>query len=301
MLGPNEAESYERALSVVADIRIPARDAVAIVDAVSMFVRGAARDAAEAASAEEATVETELQWWTERDALLNEVMTPERFPTLTRLAAGGGFDVPPDTEGLQTSLHPRRLRVRAPAPARWHRARPQGPPGRVTVDPGDLHVVDNIGHAVHVADDPEDLVEDVDRLDLAGHVNLRAGDGDPQPVTRRDVGRSQRLDDVGAQLVVARREAVVDLDVIAALELAGIGRIGPGGVDPGPLARFREHALGRGCPGRALLSGDERIVGDVIGWLAAQIALVLRRERQPEALLVHASAGGKLRAGSISR
>ena len=125
-------------------------------------------------------------------------------------------------------------------------------------------------------------------------------DGDPQPVTRRDVGRSQRLDHVGAELVVARRQAIVELDVIAALELAGIGRIGPGGVDAGPLASFREHALGRRCPWRALLGGDERIVGDVIGWLVAQIALVLRRERQPEVSLVHACRGGKLRAGSIS-
>ena len=98
VLGPNEAESYERALAVVADLGIPARDAVAIVDAISMFVRGAARDAAEAAGAEAATGKSELEWWTERDALLNEVMTPERFPTLTRLAADGGFDVPPDTE-----------------------------------------------------------------------------------------------------------------------------------------------------------------------------------------------------------
>jgi AcrR family transcriptional regulator len=98
VLGPNEADSYERSLSVVADLGIPARDAVAIVDAVSMFVRGAARDAAEAAGAEAATGKTELEWWTERDAILSEVMTPERFPTLSRLAADGGFDVPPDTE-----------------------------------------------------------------------------------------------------------------------------------------------------------------------------------------------------------
>jgi len=98
VLGPNEAESYERALSVVADLGIPAREAVAIVDAISMFVRGAARDAAEAAGAEAATGKTELEWWTERDAFLAEVMTPERFPTLGRLAAAGGFDVPPDTE-----------------------------------------------------------------------------------------------------------------------------------------------------------------------------------------------------------
>ena len=98
VLGPNEAESYERALSAVANLGIAARDAVAIVDAISMFVRGAARDAAEASGAEAATGKTELEWWTERDALLNEVMTAERFPTLTRLAADGGFDVPPDTE-----------------------------------------------------------------------------------------------------------------------------------------------------------------------------------------------------------
>ena len=49
VLGPNEAESYDHALSAVADLGIPAREAVAIVDAISMFVRGAARDAAEAA------------------------------------------------------------------------------------------------------------------------------------------------------------------------------------------------------------------------------------------------------------
>jgi AcrR family transcriptional regulator len=98
VLGPNEAASYDRALSTVADLGIPARDAVAIVDAISMFVRGAARDAAEAAGAEAATGKSELEWWTERDAILNEVMTPERFPTLARLAAGGGFDVPPETE-----------------------------------------------------------------------------------------------------------------------------------------------------------------------------------------------------------
>ncbi len=98
VLGPNEADSYELSLAVVADLGLPARDAVAIVDAVSMFVRGAARDAAEAAGAEAATGKTETEWWTERDAILGEVMTPERFPTLSQLAADGGFDVPPDTE-----------------------------------------------------------------------------------------------------------------------------------------------------------------------------------------------------------
>jgi AcrR family transcriptional regulator len=104
VLGPNEADSYERALSVVADLGLPARDAVAIVDAISLFVRGAARDAAEAAGAEAATGKAEAEWWTEREPLLNEVMTPERFPTLSRLAEGGGFDVPPDTENYNVQF-----------------------------------------------------------------------------------------------------------------------------------------------------------------------------------------------------
>jgi AcrR family transcriptional regulator len=127
VLGPNEAASYERALAVVAELQVPAREAVAIVDAVSMFVRGAARDAAEAAGAEAATGKSEFEWWTERDAILSEVMTPERFPTLARLSAGGGFDVPPDTDnynvrfivddfefGLQRLLDGIERRIAAP-------------------------------------------------------------------------------------------------------------------------------------------------------------------------------------------
>jgi AcrR family transcriptional regulator len=97
VLGPNEAEGYDRALSTVVDLGLPARDAVAIVDAVSMFVRGAARDAAEAAGAEEATGTSEDEWWNERAAVLDQVMTAERFPTLARLADEGGFEVPADT------------------------------------------------------------------------------------------------------------------------------------------------------------------------------------------------------------
>ena len=98
VLGPNEAAGYERALSTVADLGLPARESVAIVDAISMFVRGAARAAAEAAGAEQVTGTSESQWWSERASILDEVMTAERFPTLARLAEEGGFDVGPDTE-----------------------------------------------------------------------------------------------------------------------------------------------------------------------------------------------------------
>jgi AcrR family transcriptional regulator len=96
-LGPNEIASYERTLATVADLGLPARDAVAMVDALSMFVRGAAQSAADAAPGVDATGKTESEWWLEREPILGEVLDAARFPVLTRLGAEGGFDVPEDT------------------------------------------------------------------------------------------------------------------------------------------------------------------------------------------------------------
>jgi AcrR family transcriptional regulator len=104
VLGPNETASYERALAIVADLGLPAREAVAIVDALSLFVRGAARDAAEAAGAEQATGQSEYEWWTEREPMLDEALSQQPYPALTALAAAGGFDVPPDTENYNVQF-----------------------------------------------------------------------------------------------------------------------------------------------------------------------------------------------------
>lgn len=98
VLGPNETDAYEAALSLAADLPVPAREIVAIVDAVSMYVRGAAREAVEAAAAERVTGMTEMEWWTARDAILTEKMTADRYPTLGRLESEGAFAVPPDTD-----------------------------------------------------------------------------------------------------------------------------------------------------------------------------------------------------------
>jgi AcrR family transcriptional regulator len=95
-LGPNELASYERTLATVVDLGLPARDTVAMVDALGMFVRGAAQQAAEADRAAEATGKSETDWWYEREPTLTEVMADHRFPVLDRLGAEGGFDVPED-------------------------------------------------------------------------------------------------------------------------------------------------------------------------------------------------------------
>jgi AcrR family transcriptional regulator len=97
VLGPNETASYESALSVAAALDVPAREVVAIVDALSMYVRGAARDAVEAATAEGVTGVSEMEWWSERDAILTEKMGADAYPTLARLEAEGAFAVPDDT------------------------------------------------------------------------------------------------------------------------------------------------------------------------------------------------------------
>lgn len=104
VLGPNELDAYEASLSVVADLGVSARDAVAIADCIGLYVRGAARDAVEAAAAERITGISELEWWTERDAILTDRWNDERFPTMTRLGAGGGFDASPGAENYNVAF-----------------------------------------------------------------------------------------------------------------------------------------------------------------------------------------------------
>ena len=97
VLGPNETAAFEVSLSAAAGLDLPARDIVAVIDAISMFVRGAARDAVEAADAERVTGMTEMEWWTARDAILTAKMGAATYPTLGRLEAEGAFAVPDDT------------------------------------------------------------------------------------------------------------------------------------------------------------------------------------------------------------
>ena len=54
--------------------------------------------------AERVTGMTEMEWWTERDAILSEKMTGDRFPTLARMDADGGFAVPEGTENYNLTF-----------------------------------------------------------------------------------------------------------------------------------------------------------------------------------------------------
>ncbi len=97
-LGPHETRNAEAAVAVLEQTALSARDRARSVWALSRYVHGSAKAFIETVQATEATGVAEDTWWFARAALLEEVAPDyaERFPALTRIAASGGFDQPPD-------------------------------------------------------------------------------------------------------------------------------------------------------------------------------------------------------------
>jgi AcrR family transcriptional regulator len=91
LLGPNVLALYDSALNAVSGIGLSATEMVLIVGLVGGYVRGAAQEVAEAAAAANRTGQTDDEWWAEREPLLARYFDPERFPTVTAVEAGGGF------------------------------------------------------------------------------------------------------------------------------------------------------------------------------------------------------------------
>jgi AcrR family transcriptional regulator len=97
LLGPNEIAVYETSLGMVDGLGLTAREMVAVVDVIAGFVGGAAAGVAQAARAPEETGQTDDEWWGSREPILDELWDAERFPTITAVQEGGGFDVPDDS------------------------------------------------------------------------------------------------------------------------------------------------------------------------------------------------------------
>ena len=97
VLGPNETLVLDRSLQVVSGIGLAARDMVAVVDAMSLFVTGAARRAVEIAEGPRRTGKTDDEWWLEREPLMDEMYDWSRFPTLLAVGEAGGFEEPAGT------------------------------------------------------------------------------------------------------------------------------------------------------------------------------------------------------------
>ncbi|MBE1461028.1 TetR/AcrR family transcriptional regulator [Kibdelosporangium phytohabitans] len=101
--GPNTIAGFERALALVAATGLPPAQIVAVVTLVGGFVESAARQVVEVTAAERDTGVTHEEFWGSRGSLFEHL---DRYPTLSRIYAEGGYDEPldPFEFGLQRVL-----------------------------------------------------------------------------------------------------------------------------------------------------------------------------------------------------
>ncbi|MBL6277681.1 TetR/AcrR family transcriptional regulator C-terminal domain-containing protein [Micromonospora fiedleri] len=89
-LGPGLMAKYEYELRAFDDTGLDDVTRDAALTFVLDFVRAAARSAAEARSARQASAWTDEQWWTANAPLLAEVLDERRYPTAVRVGAAAG-------------------------------------------------------------------------------------------------------------------------------------------------------------------------------------------------------------------
>jgi AcrR family transcriptional regulator len=100
VLGPHELDTFEAQLAILDGLGLSGVDMNRIVASVSGFVRGAARGIVEAKTAEQATGQSDDDWWNARSPLLDELSAdvwPDRYPVITRLQEHQAFDQPDRT------------------------------------------------------------------------------------------------------------------------------------------------------------------------------------------------------------
>ena len=98
ILGPNATALYDAELAAVDGLGLTDIDLDLTVSLLDGYVRGAARGAVDAASAQARTGLSDQQWWEAYGPLLAEVLDPARYPTAVRVgsAAGAEYDAAHD-------------------------------------------------------------------------------------------------------------------------------------------------------------------------------------------------------------
>lgn len=96
LLGPHELDVYEAQVRIFDGTGLVGIEVTRVAAVVASFVRGAAKDVADARRAPDTTGLSDDDWWTARSPLLDEMMEPgtwaSRYPTLTRLDTEHSFD-----------------------------------------------------------------------------------------------------------------------------------------------------------------------------------------------------------------
>ncbi|MDL5160352.1 TetR/AcrR family transcriptional regulator [Actinomycetospora termitidis] len=89
-LGPNSLAAVESVLGVVADLGLDHHDRVAVVFSVFRYVRGAARDAVDAAAERRDGVPDE-EWWAGSEDVIARFVDPARFPEVVGAYRAGAL------------------------------------------------------------------------------------------------------------------------------------------------------------------------------------------------------------------
>ena len=89
-LGPNSIAVYDYSLRAVDGIGLTELEMDSVVSMVSVYVQGAARAAAEAATSLRDTGVTDAEWWSTYGPLLEKVFDPEKYPVAARVGQVAG-------------------------------------------------------------------------------------------------------------------------------------------------------------------------------------------------------------------
>jgi len=89
-LGPNSIAGYDYNLRAVDGIGLTELEMDSVVSMVAVYVQGAARAAAEAATSTRDTGVTDAEWWSTYGPLLEKVFDPEKYPVAARVGQVAG-------------------------------------------------------------------------------------------------------------------------------------------------------------------------------------------------------------------
>jgi len=86
-LGPNIARRYESAFRIVDGLGLTDVEMDHVIALVDNYVRGAVRVIVEASEVAQRSGIDDREWWMSRSPVLAELITPDQFPTATRVGA----------------------------------------------------------------------------------------------------------------------------------------------------------------------------------------------------------------------
>jgi AcrR family transcriptional regulator len=111
--GPNETARMDALLAVAESAGLDPHQMLGVFLLIDGYVRGIAMLSVDAQLASARSGLTEIEWWAEREPVVNAYVTPAKFPAMTKLAAAGAYDTDGFEFGLQRTLDGIELLVQA--------------------------------------------------------------------------------------------------------------------------------------------------------------------------------------------